>query len=91
LSAKKSLNFADHPINGSIGELRVDRQGEDLPRHPLAVAQSGRPRRNAAAIGGMQVHWDGVMNAGADRRSAQMLAQPIAFLAVALLSASTKL
>src|SRR3954449_8983423 len=78
---KKSMNFDDHPVDRGIAELRVNRQGEDLPGHPLAVAQPGRPDRHAVAIGGMQMHRHRIMNAGADRRLAQMLAQAIAFRA----------
>src|SRR5947208_2671099 len=78
LTDKKFLNFGDHPVDGSIAELRVNRQREDLPGHTLAGAQTRRPHRNAVAIGGMQMHRHRIMNAGADRRGAQMLAQAIA-------------
>src|SRR5437763_11928114 len=78
LLTEEPADLGDYSIDGSIGELRVDRQGEDVAGHSFAVAQPGWAQRNAVAIGWMQMHRNGIMNAGTDRRGAQVLAQAIA-------------
>src|SRR5204863_856716 len=71
----------DDTIDCVVRELRIDRQRQDLAGRLLAVAQSGRAQRNTAAVGWVQMHGHGIVNAGADRACTQMFAQPVAILA----------
>src|SRR5215469_5269613 len=75
---KEAPGLGDDAIDGGIGELREHRQAEDFAGNRFAMAQPRRADRHAPAIGRMEMYRQRVVDAGADPRLAEMLAQPVA-------------
>ena len=59
-----------------VGQLREDRQRQDLRRRALRVGQA-RPARSPAWIGRLPVERDRVVDAGADARALQMVEEAV--------------